>query len=79
VANHAGTNRARLTALATTDPRPVVTVAIVDQGNGFDTADIPPGYGIRHSITARMAEIGGTATVDSHPGQGTRIDLSWPE
>src|SRR5262245_50679482 len=36
VANHAGTNRARLTALATTNPRrPVVTVAIVDQGNGF--------------------------------------------
>jgi signal transduction histidine kinase len=79
VANHAGTNRARLTALAVADRgRPVVTVAIVDQGNGFDLTRTSPGYGIRHSITARMEEVGGSATVDSHPGEGTRIDLRWP-
>jgi signal transduction histidine kinase len=79
VANHAGTNRARLTARAAGDSgQPVVTVAIVDQGTGFDVARTPPGYGIRHSITARMAEVGGTSTVDSHPGDGTRVDLRWP-
>lgn len=79
VADHAGTNRARVTALATTDSEGRgVTVAIVDQGSGFDAADTRAGYGLRHSITTRMAEVGGVATVDSHPGQGTRIDLSWP-
>lgn len=75
VAAHAATTRARLTAIAGGDD---VTVAIVDQGKGFDPATTELGYGIRHSIIDRMTEIGGTATVDSHPGEGTRIDLRWP-
>jgi signal transduction histidine kinase len=75
VAAHAGTTRARLTAMANGK---TVTVAIVDQGKGFDPATTELGYGIRHSIIARMTEIDGTATVDSHPGEGTRIDLRWP-
>jgi len=81
VAVHAGTTKARLTALSggdrDSDP-PAVTVAIVDQGKGFDPAVAEHGYGIRHSIIGRMADVGGTATVDSHPGEGTRIDLRWP-
>src|SRR5215469_10832733 len=57
VANHAGTTRARLTAL--TDRRTsTVTVAIVDKGKGFDREATEPGYGNRHSIQARMAEVG---------------------
>jgi signal transduction histidine kinase len=76
VAAHAGTTRARLTAMTSGDG--VVTVAIVDQGKGFDPATTELGYGIRHSIIERMSEIGGAATVDSHPGEGTRIDLRWP-
>lgn len=75
VAAHAGTTRARLTAMAS---GAVVTVAIVDQGKGFDPATTGLGYGIRHSIIERMTEIGAAATVDSHPGEGTRIDLRWP-
>jgi hypothetical protein len=79
VSAHAGTNRVRLSALSTGGPdRPAVTVAIVDQGSGFAVTTVRPGYGIRHSIIARMSEIGGQATVDSHPGQGTRVDLRWP-
>jgi hypothetical protein len=78
VAVHAGSTRARLTALADRRPSPTVTVAVVDQGKGFDPELTPAGYGIRHSITARMHEVGGTAGVDSHPGQGTRVDLRWP-
>jgi signal transduction histidine kinase len=76
VAAHAGTTRARLTAMTSGDG--VVTVAIVDQGKGFDPATTKLGYGIRHSIIERMSEVGGAATVDSHPGEGTRIDLRWP-
>jgi signal transduction histidine kinase len=75
VAAHAGTTRARLTAMANGK---TVTVAIVDQGKGFDPETTELGYGIRHSIIERMTEIDGTATVDSHPGEGTRIDLRWP-
>lgn len=75
VAAHAGTTRARLTAMAGGKR---VTVAIVDQGKGFDPDTTELGYGIRHSIIKRMIEISGTATVTSHPGEGTRIDLRWP-
>jgi signal transduction histidine kinase len=79
VATHAGTSRARLTALAIGGTaRPTVTVAIVDQGAGFDPQATKPGYGICHSILGRMREVGGDALVDSHPGQGTRVDLRWP-
>jgi signal transduction histidine kinase len=79
VVTHAGVTRARLTARATGDPpRPTVTVAIVDQGKGFDPDTAALGYGIQHSIIGRLDEIGGAATVDSYPGQGTRVDLRWP-
>jgi signal transduction histidine kinase len=74
-AAHAGTTRVRLTAMASGDG---VAVAIVDQGKGFDPATTELGYGIRHSIIDRMTEVGGSSTVDSHPGEGTRIDLRWP-
>jgi signal transduction histidine kinase len=79
VVAHAGTDRAQLTATGSGDPRqPAVAVAVVDQGKGFDPDSGPPGYGIEHSVLARMREVGGQATVDSHPGQGTRVDLRWP-
>ncbi|MFG1604881.1 sensor histidine kinase [Actinoplanes sp. NPDC049265] len=78
VARHAGSSRVRLTALSDRQATPTVTVAVVDQGDGFDPDTTTLGYGIRHSITARMHEVGGTASVDSHPGQGTRVDLRWP-
>jgi hypothetical protein len=81
VATHASTSRARLTAMASADGdagERVVTVAIVDQGKGFDPATTELGYGIRHSIIDRMSEIGAAASVDSQPGEGTRIDLRWP-
>ncbi|GAA3452505.1 hypothetical protein GCM10018962_43380 [Dactylosporangium matsuzakiense] len=78
-AAHAGTGRAHLTGTGGGDPRrPSVAVAVVDQGKGFDPEHRPPGCGIRHSIIDRLAEVGGVATVDSHPGQGTRVDLRWP-
>jgi signal transduction histidine kinase len=77
VATHAGTTRARLTALAGINDTGV-TVAVVDQGKGFDAAETPLGYGLQHSVIGRMREVGGDASLDSHPGQGTRVDLRWP-
>ncbi|GAA3396346.1 sensor histidine kinase [Cryptosporangium minutisporangium] len=78
VARHAGTSRVRLTALADRHSSPAITVAVVDQGAGFDPGTTALGYGIQQSITARMQEVGGAAGIDSHPGEGTRVDLRWP-
>ncbi|CAN5346481.1 hypothetical protein BH11ACT2_BH11ACT2_02580 [soil metagenome] len=57
----------------------LVTVEIVDDGAGFDAARISlERFGIRLSINHRMAMVsGGTAQVESTPGAGTRVTLTW--
>ncbi|HYS38732.1 MAG TPA: ATP-binding protein, partial [Pseudonocardiaceae bacterium] len=55
-----------------------VAVIARDHGTGFDEADRPPGFGISNSIMARLAEVGGTSTVESSPGRGTRVTLWVP-
>ena len=72
---HAGTSRAVICVEDTGDG---VTVSVRDHGRGFDVAGRRPGFGIDNSIVARLAEIGGTARVDSTPGQGTRVVLTAP-
>lgn len=52
-------------------------VRIDDNGCGFDTTLESRGHGIRNSITARMLELGGSATLHSLPGQGTTVELRW--
>ncbi|MCU1685703.1 MAG: histidine kinase [Amycolatopsis sp.] len=49
-----------------------------DHGAGFSTGTQPPGFGISESINARLAEVGGTAIVESSPGNGTRVTLWVP-
>lgn len=56
----------------------IVTVSVRDHGTGFDAGAHRAGFGIENSIHARMAEIGGTARIDSAPGQGTRVVLTAP-
>lgn len=56
----------------------LVTVSVRDHGTGFDAGAHHAGFGIENSIHARMAEAGGTARIDSAPGQGTRVVLSVP-
>ena len=55
-----------------------VAVVIRDDGRGFDPGRTAPGFGIQQSITARIREAGGTATVESTPGRGTRVRLWVP-
>lgn len=55
-----------------------VAVVIRDDGRGFDPGRTAPGFGIQQSITARIREAGGTATVESTPGCGTRVRLWVP-
>jgi Histidine kinase-, DNA gyrase B-, and HSP90-like ATPase len=55
-----------------------IAVIARDHGTGFSEADRPAGFGISNSITARLAEVGGTSTVESEPGRGTRVTLWVP-
>ncbi|MFE2251516.1 sensor histidine kinase [Streptomyces lavendulae] len=78
VRTHAGTGEAFLTAAGHGDG--ALTVTVVDRGAGFDpaAAEGSGGTGLRRSVHARMAAIGGAAGVESAPGEGTRVELRWP-
>lgn len=78
VIKHARVDQAWVTALASDGAAPGVLVTIADRGRGFNAAAGSAGLGLRDSIGARLAEVGGTATVDSRPGQGTSVELRWP-
>ncbi|MDL4773934.1 sensor histidine kinase [Actinomadura xylanilytica] len=55
------------------------TVVVADRGSGFDPARVAVGRrGISCSIIERMVLVGGTASVESRPGEGTTVTLRWP-
>jgi len=56
-----------------------VTVRIVDDGIGFEPSAVPPQrLGILLSIRHRLSLLdGGLASVDSTPGRGTVVTLTW--
>lgn len=56
-----------------------VTVMVTDEGVGFDPATVPADrLGIRASIDARMASVGGRVELWSSPGSGTSIVMTAP-
>ena len=56
-----------------------VTVYIRDEGKGFDPTTVAPDRrGIAHSIRGRMERHGGSAAVDTRPGEGTEVTLTMP-
>lgn len=58
--------------------RDCVRVTITDTGCGFDVSRGTEGrHGVSQSIVERMRAIGGSATLASHPGDGTRVTLEW--
>ena len=53
-----------------------VQVFVRDTGKGFDPESIDDDrQGVRHSILARMARVGGTVVISSEPGDGTEVEL----
>jgi signal transduction histidine kinase len=74
-ARHSGVHDAEVT-VETRDGGIAVTAR--DAGAGFDMDRGRPGFGIGESIVGRMAEVGGTATIESRPGAGTRVTLWVP-
>jgi two-component system nitrate/nitrite sensor histidine kinase NarX len=58
----------------------LTTFVIEDDGHGFDVATQPftrDGFGL-HSMRERMELLGGTLTIDSEPGRGTRVVAAVP-
>jgi signal transduction histidine kinase len=63
-------------------PSGVVRVEVADNGCGFDVNAAPVdraygGYGTR-TMCERAEALGGATTVDSTPGQGTRVVIELP-
>ena len=55
-----------------------VTITVSDDGRGFDPEHATISrYGISGSIIARMHDVAGEARIDSSPGVGTTVTLSW--
>jgi signal transduction histidine kinase len=56
-----------------------VNVAVRDRGKGFDPETVPGDRkGVAESIRGRMSRHGGEATVQSAPGEGTKVTLTMP-
>lgn len=54
-----------------------VAIEISDDGSGFSPAAEPKGYGLA-AMRGRVEESGGTVSVDSAPGRGTRVQVLIP-
>jgi signal transduction histidine kinase len=68
---HAGARRAEV-RIGERDGERLVTV--VDDGAGFDEAEIAPGQGLKN-MRARAASIGGGFRLQSVPGRGTALEV----
>ncbi len=56
-----------------------VSVTVRDRGKGFDPAAVPGDRkGVAESIHGRTGRHGGEATVQSAPGEGTKVTLTMP-
>ena len=56
-----------------------ITIMVADEGVGFDPAKVAGDrLGIRASIDARIAAVGGTVQIWSSPGSGTSIVMTVP-
>ena len=71
---HAGTDVA---VVDVTEGDGNVTVRVTDQGRGFDTASSAAGFGLV-GIHERAGSLGGTADIDSAPGEGTTVTARLP-
>ncbi len=75
VVKHAGTGEAWLSAYG--DGAGGVVVTVVDRGGGFDPEAESTGLGLMRSVRHRVMEVGGKVGIDSAPGEGTSVEMSW--
>ena len=76
VVRHSGATSAVVELITDED---FVTVMVTDQGRGFDLSTVGADrLGLRSSVMARMAAVGGSAKIWSAPGEGTSVIISAP-
>jgi len=75
VLDHSGSTRAVVRAVAAAGG---IQVTVRDHGGGFDPTGSGGGVGPVLSVMAPLVDIGGTASVWSEPGRGTRVSISIP-
>lgn len=71
-AKHSGVDHISLFAEVTEE---TVTATVRDRGRGFDPSQPGGGRGLTESVVGRMERAGGTAAVNSIPGEGTEVEL----
>ena len=54
-----------------------VTLTIMDDGSGFDRHSHHDGMGLQ-SMCERAKALNGNCTIESQPGRGTRVSVSFP-
>ena len=75
-AKHSGADRVSVYAEHTGE---AIEVFVTDQGSGFELGEIADDRrGVVDSIVGRMERHGGSATIDSEPGEGTEVTLRLP-
>ena len=74
VSKHAGVSEARVELQRT---RGQLQITVSDRGAGFEPVSTPRGFGLS-SAHERMDHLGGSLSVHSEPGRGTRARLSVP-
>jgi signal transduction histidine kinase len=75
IVKHAAATNARIT-IAAEDGRCFMVTS--DDGRGFDPRVVPPGHLGLMSMTTRAERLGGSLSIDSRPGAGTRIGVELP-
>ena len=70
--------RAKRVALGLSHDPGGVTLLIYDDGVGFDPAGPFPGHLGQRSMRERASRLGGTLTIQSGAGSGTRIEVHLP-
>jgi signal transduction histidine kinase/phage shock protein PspC (stress-responsive transcriptional regulator) len=76
-ARHSGADR--VDVYVEVEPKQL-TAYVRDQGAGFDRSTVPEDRrGIADSIEGRLRRIGGTATIQTGPGEGTEVELRLPK
>ena len=77
VRKHSGASKA---VVRVSDDGVLAMIVIEDDGHGFDVSTTPytrDGFGL-HSMRERLDLLGGTLTIDSEPGRGTRVVATVP-
>jgi PAS domain S-box-containing protein len=78
IVKHANAKRVEIQLRCTPDPAPQVGMVFQDDGRGFEL-DSVPADGMGLSIMRERAEsIGAEINIDSQPGAGTRVEVTWP-